>query len=81
MDCDDQRHAAASYDRSFNGRVGERHDWESDDHDHGYTVTDRKYRRRGRLCRDFTQVTYRHGREMDQHGTACRGRNGNWEFM
>ena len=81
MDCDDQRHAAQSYDRSFNGRVGERHDWESDDHDHGYTVTDREYRRRGRLCRDFTQVTYRHGREMDQHGTACRGRDGNWEFM
>lgn len=81
MDCNDQRHAAESYDHSFNGPVGERHNWQSEDHDHGYTVTDREYRRGDRLCRDFTQVTYRHGREMDQHGTACRGRDGNWEFM
>ncbi len=80
-DCNDQRHAAGSYDRSFNGQVGERHDWESEDHDRGYTVTDREYRRGDRICRDFTQVTYRHGREMDRHGTACRGRDGSWEFL
>lgn len=81
MDCNDQRPAAQSYDQSFHGRVGERHDWESEDHDRGYTVTDREYRRHGRLCRDFTQVTYRGGREFDRHGTACRDRDGNWDFM
>ncbi len=82
MDCDDQRRAVGSYDQSFRGRVGERHEWRGDANDHGYIVTDREYRgRRGRLCRDFTQVTYRHGREMDRHGTACRGRDGDWEFM
>jgi surface antigen len=81
MDCDDQREAARSYDDSFRGRVGERHEWNAPGHDRGYIVTDREYRRRGRICRDFTQVTYRRGREMDQHGTACRSRNGNWEFM
>jgi surface antigen len=81
MDCNDQKYAARSYNDSFNGRVGERHEWTSDDHDHGYTVTNREYRRDGQLCRDFTQVTYRGGREMDRQGTACRGRDGNWQFM
>jgi surface antigen len=82
MDCDDQREASRSYDDSFRGPVGQRHEWNAPGHDRGYIITDREYRgRRGRLCRDFTQVTYRHGREMDQHGTACRGRDGNWEFM
>jgi surface antigen len=81
MDCNDQRSAVRSYDESFHGRVGERHEWISDDRDHGYTVTDREYRRRGQICRDFTQVTYRRGREFDRHGTACRTRDGNWEFM
>jgi surface antigen len=80
MDCKDQPYAAHSYDDSFHGRVGERHEWHSDDRDHGYTVTDREYRRGGQLCRDFTQVTYREGREMDRHGTACRDRDGNWQF-
>jgi surface antigen len=81
MDCNDQKYAARSYNDSFNGRVGERHEWTSDDHDHGYTVTNREYRRDGRVCRDFTQVTYRGGREMDRNGTACRGQDGNWQFM
>ena len=81
LDCQDQSRAAASYNDSFTGRVGERHEWTSDDHDHGYTVTNREYRRRGQLCRDFTQVTYRRGREYDQHGTACQNRRGEWEFM
>ena len=81
MDCDDRGYAARSYNDSFNGRVGERHEWVSDDHDHGYTVTDREYYRHDRLCRDFTQVIYRHGREFDSHGTACRRHDGQWEFM
>ena len=82
MDCNDQQHAAQSYDQSFRGRVGERHEWTSEDHDHGYTVTNREYRRRnGQVCRDFTQVTYRGGRELHRDGTACRGRDGNWQFM
>jgi surface antigen len=81
MDCNDQQPAARSYDRSFHGRVGQRNDWQSEDQDHGYTVTDREYYRGRRLCRDFTQVTYRNGREMDEHGTACRNRDGQWEFM
>ena len=81
MDCNDQPYAARSYDQNFRGRVGQRHTWTSDDRDHGYTVTNREYRRNGRTCRDFTQVTYRDGRQYNSRGTACRMRNGEWQFM
>ncbi len=80
LDCNDRPYAARSYDDSFRGRVGERHEW-SNGPNRGYVVTDREYRRRGQLCRDFTQVVYRRGREIDRHGTACRSRNGEWQFM
>ena len=81
MDCNDQRQAVRSYDNSFHGRVGERQEWTSDDRDHGYVVTNREYQRRGRVCRDFTQVTYRGGRQFRRNGTACRDRDGNWQFL
>lgn len=80
MDCSDRPYAARSYDQSFRGRVGTRYDWNNGPN-RGYVVTDREYRRRGRLCRDFTQVVYRRGREYDRHGTACLRRNGEWEFL
>src|SRR6201996_6792324 len=35
MDCNDQPRAAESYDHSFNGPVGHRNEWVSDDHDRG----------------------------------------------
>jgi surface antigen len=80
MDCNDRPYAARSYDESFHGRIGERHDWNNGP-DRGYVVTNREYRRGPRLCRDFTQVVYRRGREFDRHGTACQRRDGEWEFM
>jgi len=80
MDCSDRPYAARSYQDSFNGPVGRRRQW-SNGPDHGYVVTDREYWRHGRLCRDFTQVVYRHGRELDRSGTACRRRDGDWEFV
>ncbi|HVZ28539.1 MAG TPA: glycine zipper domain-containing protein [Rhizomicrobium sp.] len=81
MDCSDRPYAARSYDESFHGRVGERHEWHNGP-DRGYVVTNREYRRRGQICRDFTQVVYRRGREFDRHGTACQSRRtGDWEFM
>ena len=49
--------------------------------DRGYVVTNREYYRGRQLCRDFTQVVYRHGRQFDRDGTACRRRDGEWEFM
>ena len=81
MDCDDQPYAARSYDDSFHGQVGRRYEWNRGP-DRGYIVTNREYRGpRGRLCRDFTQVVYRRGRELDRDGTACQRRDGSWDFM
>jgi surface antigen len=80
MDCEDRPYAARSYDESFHGPVGRRYEWRRGPN-RGYIITNREYRRHGRLCRDFTQVVYRHGRELDRDGTACLRRNGEWEFL
>jgi surface antigen len=80
MDCSDRPYAARAYDDSFHGRIGVRREWNNGPN-RGYVVTDREYRRGPRVCRDFTQVVYRHGREFDRHGTACQRRNGEWEFL
>lgn len=80
MDCDDRPYAARAYDQSFHGPIGRRYEWWRAPN-HGYIVTNREYWWRGRLCRDFTQVVYRRGREFDRDGTACRRRDGSWEFV
>ena len=80
MDCQDRPHAARTYEKSFRGPVGRRYEW-SRGPNRGYVVTDREYYRGQRLCRDFTQVVYRRGREFDRPGTACRTRDGGWEFL
>ncbi|MEI9993687.1 MAG: glycine zipper domain-containing protein [Rhizomicrobium sp.] len=77
VDCEDRDYAARAYHDSFYGDVGERYEWHG--RDRGYIVTTREYRRHGHLCRDFTQVVYRHGREFDRDGTACF-RHGEWQF-
>ncbi len=80
MDCEDRAYAARSYNDSFQGKVGRRYEWHRGPN-RGYIVTNREYLRDRRLCRDFTQVVYRRGREFDRDGTACRRRDGEWEFM
>lgn len=80
LECQDQPYAARTYDRSLHGQVGRRYDW-SRGPNRGYVMTNREYAQGPRLCRDFTQVVYRHGREYDRQGTACRKRNGEWEFL
>ncbi|MEI9888274.1 MAG: hypothetical protein WDN08_17605 [Rhizomicrobium sp.] len=77
IDCEDRDRASRAYHDSFYGEVGERYEWEG--RDRGYIETTREYRRHGRLCRDFTQVVYRHGQEYTRDGTACL-RDGEWEF-
>src|ERR1700748_1786341 len=64
IDCRDRERAGRAYHDSFYGEVGHRYEWEGEDL--GYIVTNREYRRHGHLCRDFTQVVYRHGREYDR---------------
>lgn len=80
MDCQDRPYAARAYGQSFRGKVGQRYGW-SHGPNRGYVVTDREYYRGQRLCRDFTQAVYRRGREFDRSGTACRRRDGEWEFL
>jgi len=80
MDCEDRPYAARAYDDSFRGPVGRRHEWNRGP-DRGYVVTTREYRMRGEICRDFTQVVYRRGREFTRNGTACQPRRGgDWRF-
>src|ERR1700749_5086688 len=69
MDCEDRPYAARSYDDSFHGQIGRRYEWRRGPN-HGFIVTNREYYRGPRLCRDFTQVVYRRGREFDRDGTA-----------
>jgi surface antigen len=80
MDCEDRPYAVRSYNDSFRGPVGQRYGWNRGPN-RGYIVTHREYHVRGRLCRDFTQVVYRRGREFDRDGTACQRRDGEWEFV
>lgn len=80
MDCEDRGYAVRAYDDSFRGQVGRRYEWHRGPN-RGYIVTNREYYRGPRLCRDFTQVVYRRGREFDRDGTACRRRDGEWEFL
>ena len=80
MDCEDRPYAARSYNDSFHGPVGRRVEWHRG-RNRGYIVTNREYYRGPRLCRDFTQVVYRRGREFDRGGTACQRRDGEWEFL
>jgi len=79
IDCEDREYAYRSYHDSFDGDVGRHYEWRHGGR-HGYIVTTREYRRHGRLCRDFEQVTYRRGREVVREGTACR-RHGEWELI
>jgi surface antigen len=79
MDCTDRPYAARTYDDSFHGRVGQRYEWNNGP-DRGYVVSNREYRRGPRVCRDFTQVVYRNGREFQRRGTACQ-RSGQWQFQ
>jgi surface antigen len=79
MDCEDRPYAVRSYNDSFGGPIGHRYEW-SRGPNRGYVVTNREYWRGGLICRDFTQVVYRHGRELDRDGTACKRRDGDWAF-
>jgi surface antigen len=80
MACADRRPAMRAYDQSFRAPVGRRAEWKRGPN-RGYIFTHREYYQGRRLCRDFTQVTYRKGRQFDRAGTACQRRDGAWEFV
>ena len=81
MDCGDRPYAARSYHDSFYGPVGQRYEWRHDG-DRGYVIANREYRRGHRICRDFTQVVWRHGQRFTHDGTDCRRMDGgDWMFI
>jgi surface antigen len=79
IDCDDQPYAFRVYSDGLNGDIGRRYDW-NHGQARGYFMPTREYRRGPALCRDFTETTYRGGRELTHNGTACRAQDGNWRF-
>lgn len=79
IDCDDQPTAFATYSTGLNGDIGRRYDW-NHGQSRGYFQPVREYRRSGVTCRDFTETTYRGGRELTHSGTACRANDGQWRF-
>ena len=80
IDCNDQPYAYRIYADGLNGDVGRRYEWRHDDA-YGYFTPVREYSRRGVICRDFTETSYRpDGRSFTRSGTACRQTDGNWRF-
>ena len=79
ISCDDQPYAFRTYSTGLNGDIGRRYDW-SHGQSRGTFMPTREYQRGGVVCRDFTETTYRDGREQTRTGTSCRAQDGNWRF-
>jgi surface antigen len=79
IDCEDQPYAFRTYSEGLNGDMGRRYDW-NHGQERGYFQPTREYQRQGVQCRDFTETTYRDGRELTHNGTACRAGDGQWRF-
>lgn len=79
ISCDDQPYAFRTYSTGLNGDIGRRYEW-NHGQTRGYFMPTREYRRAGTTCRDFTETTYRDGRELTRTGTSCRAQDGNWRF-
>lgn len=79
IDCEDQPVAFNVYATGLNGEIGRRYEWRHGD-DRGDFTPIREFRRRGEVCREFRETSYR-GREGHAHnGTACRRGDGHWRF-
>lgn len=46
----------------------------------GHFIPTRQFRRDGLACRNFVEAAYRRGEMWSHHGTACRAREGHWNF-
>jgi surface antigen len=80
VDCDDQPVAYRDYADSLNGDVGRPYEWHNRGN-HGTFTSVREFRRGDRMCRDFTETSWRGGQSFTRSGTACREvDSGNWRF-
>ena len=79
IDCEDQPYAFNVYATGLNGEIGRRYEWRHGEGRGEFTPI-REFRRRGEVCREFREVSYR-GREVHTHdGVACRREDGHWRF-
>lgn len=79
IDCEDQPVAFNVYATGLNGEIGHRYEWRHDN-DRGDFTPIREFRRRGEVCREFRETSYR-GRDAHSHnGVACRREDGHWRF-
>jgi surface antigen len=79
IDCNDQPYAFQTYSTGLNGDLNRRYEW-NHGQSRGYFMPTREFRRGNTVCRDFTETTYRNGRELTRTGTSCRAQDGNWRF-
>jgi len=80
VDCDDQPAAFRVYADSLNGDVGRPYEWHNRGN-HGTFTSVREFRRGDRVCRDFTETSWRGGQSFTRSGTSCReSGTGNWRF-
>lgn len=79
IDCDDQPYAFRVYADGLNGDIGRRYEWRNG-RNYGYFTPTREFRRRGMVCREFTETSWRGGRPVTRQGVACRETGGNWRF-
>jgi surface antigen len=80
IDCEDQPVAFQVYATGLNGDIGRRYDWRNRGN-YGYFTPTREFRRRGQVCREFTETTYRGNRPpVTRSGVACRETGGHWRF-
>ena len=79
IDCEDHPYAFQVYATGLNGDIGHRYEWRHGE-SYGYFTPVREFRRRGEVCREFTETNYRRGRPVTRTGVACREREGHWRF-
>jgi len=80
IDCGDRPYAFRVYSDGFRGPIGRRYEWRHEGR-RGYFRPIREYRMRGRWCRDFEEGVWKRKGWVVRHGTACRNRDGDWEFI
>ena len=80
IDCEDQPVAYRVYADSLNGDIGRHYEWRNRGNRGTFTST-REFRRGGQMCREFSETSWRGGRNYTRSGIACRDTgNGHWRF-
>ncbi len=80
IDCEDQPVAYRTYATGLNGDIGRPYEWRNRGNRGTFTST-REFRRRGEVCREFTETSWRGNRDFTRTGIACRDiGNGHWRF-